>query len=304
MRAPYLVVLAIAGLIGTATPAAAQRGRGPAPGSEFGPRTPALTEVAPDIDMMDSKGNTVRITDARGKFLVVEHWLPGEAIIEAKAAPMNALRSKYADNKDVEFYVVVGTGKIEQDGQMERTERRGERYGAGDLDTWKKTIAAIEPNLKNARVLTEGDLAVGRLMYGNYANETYLLDKQGKVISRWTWNDPVALEAALDKATGTGSDNRAVVFTGKVRPDVPPAVRAAQGRNRAQALPLARDLVSLGVEPFIKKYDKNDDGELSATEAKFPADMFKRMDRDDSGSLSGEELEPAREAAEQRLAKK
>lgn len=303
MRASILVLIATVGMIGFADSAQAQRRRAPAPGSEFGPRTPALTELAPDIDMMDSKGNEVRITDARGKFLVIEHYLPGNEVIEGKQSAMNALRAKYAANPEVQFYLVVGTGKLEKDGQMERTDRRGDRYGAGDLDAWKETLKAIEPNVTNARVLTEGDLGIGRLMYGNYANATYLLDKDGKVINRWTWNDPAALETALDKATGTGSDNRVVAFTGKIRPDVAPSARVAQGRDRAKALPLARDLVSLGVEPFIAKYDKDADGELSATEAKFPPDMFKRMDRDESGTLSSEELEPAREAAQERLAK-
>jgi len=304
MRASLFAFIAIVGIIGLPATGAAQRGRLPTPGSEFGPRTPALTEVGPDVDMMNSKGDTVRIYDARGKFLVIEHWLPGNEVIEGKAAAMNALRSKYAGNNDVVFYVVVGTGKVEQDGQMERIERRSERYNSGDLDAWMKTLGSIESKFTNAQVLSEGDLAIGRTIYGNYANATYLLDRDGKIVQRWTWNDPAALETALDKATGTGGDTRAVTFTVKIRPDQPTAARVAQGRERAKALPLARDLVSLGVEPFIKKYDKNDDGELSAKEAKFPADMFKRMDRDDSGTLSSEELEPAREAAEQRLAKK
>ncbi len=278
---------------------AQRRERGMA-GFEFPPRSPQPGESAPDVELLNIRGERVRLSDARGKYLVFEFVHPGSDIAAAKIPVMNALRAKYADGGRIAFWTVLGTGDFGSNGRVEPSDRRAERERV-DARKWSAYLREHEAKFEGTLLLSDADMAVARMVYGGYINQTYLIDPEGRVVQRWSWCDPAELESAMDRVLGLTGGERVADASTPVRPSVPLAQRAREARRRAQMLPVARELVRSGPGRFLADRDADGSGELSVAESGFAPELFRRADRDQSGSLSVEELQLAEEAASSRL---
>ncbi len=293
-------LLLVAAMVLMAAQGWAQRRDRSMQGFEFGPRTPEPGEMCHDVELLSIDGDRVRLSDARGKYLVFEFVHPEDETVAAKATAMNALRAKYSGNDRIEFWTVVGTGEYERNGRAAREDRRAERERV-DERKWVAFLRGHESAHEGTRLVTDADPAIARTVYGGFINQTYLIGPDGCVVERWSWCDPAALEARIDRELGTRDAPRAVAYTGPVRPTIPVAERVRESRRRVQALPVAQELVRNGSAKFLADRDKDASGDLAQGEAGFAQELFRRVDRDNNGVLTQEELQLAEEAAAQRL---
>jgi len=215
---------------------------------------------------------------------------------------MNSFRVKYAERKDIQFWTVVGKGEYGENGQISRPEDAVRGYGF-DSAAWKSKLNALAPSFSGTKLVTDGDLGVARLAYGNFINQVFLVDPKGKVVARWSWCDPAALEGAIDRALGVVGGTRVVAYSGKVRPEIALATRAKGGRRALRAVPIARELIASGPKKYLADHDANKSGALEAAELGLDAQGFKRADRDESGGLDEAELTQVRDFAEERMGK-
>lgn len=292
------LLAALMAIIGTQ--AFAQRRDRSMPGFEFGPRTPEPGEVCHDVELLSIRDGRVRLSDARGKYVVFEFVHPGNEVAAGKIPVMNTLRAKYANEGRVEFWTVLGSGNYDRNGRAERQERPGTRERV-DEAKWTSMLKEQESRFEGTKLVSDADLAIARTVYGGFINQTYLIGPDGRVVDRWSWCDPGALETALDRELGIRDAPRVTTQSVPVRPQIPVGERVRASRRRVQAIPVAQELVRGGAKKFLSSRDKDGSGELALAEAGFAEELFRRVDRDQSGSLSLEEIQLAEEAAAQRL---
>ncbi len=136
---------------------------------------PAPDSIAHEISLPDTKGKPVRLTSLKGKVVLIDFWASWCVPCIKEIPQLNALYKKYK-NKGFEIYgISLDT----------------------DKSNWKKAV--LKDNIKCLQVIdTEGEVANEWNI--NYIPNTFLLDKNGKIVAADPEDD--ALEDLLKKLLG------------------------------------------------------------------------------------------------------
>ncbi len=126
---------------------------------------PRLGEPAPDFTLTDQNGEAVKLSDAKGKLVVLEWFNEGCPFVKKHygSKNMQGLQKKYA-KKGVVWYSIV-TGKKGKQGYLTPEEARDRLKGMGS-----KAILRDE----------KGD--VGRLYSAKTTPHMFVVDKKGSLI--------------------------------------------------------------------------------------------------------------------------
>ena len=123
--------------------------------------------AAPDFSVADSNGKTVRLSDHKGKFVVLEWTNPECPFVRAQygADAMQALQ-KEAGAKDVVWLTVNSTNKSSS-----------EHYTGAKMNTWMQDHRAAAKS-----VLIDADSATGRAYAAKTTPLMFVIDPAGKVV--------------------------------------------------------------------------------------------------------------------------
>lgn len=157
----------------------------------------AVGQPAPDFTATRLDGTQVKLSDFRGKPVVLETGSASCPMYVSHVEPMNALALRYPD---VEFLVLYV-----------REAHPGQRISA-HRDNAQKAAAArmVVDKEREGRTILVDDLAgSAHQLYGAMPNTVHVIGADGVVAFRAMWNDPPAVEAALRKVL-VGQDAAAV----------------------------------------------------------------------------------------------
>jgi hypothetical protein len=154
-------------------------------------------EPAPDFTATRLDGTAVKLSDFRGKPVVLETGSVTCPMYVGHIEPMNALAFRFPDAAFLVLYV--------------REAHPGQRIGA-HRDGAQKLAAArrVVDEEREGRTILVDDLAgTAHRLYGAMPNTVHVIDPEGMVVFRGMWNDPPGVEAALRKLLA-GRDAAAV----------------------------------------------------------------------------------------------
>jgi peroxiredoxin len=144
-----------------------------------------LGEVAPDFALTDVAGARTRLSDLRGRTVVLEFGSYTCPVFCGHIAPMDALAQRHPEAEFLAIYV--------------REAHPGEKIGpqrtAADKRRLARELLGVEA-LRRTLLIDTVDGAVHR-RYGGAWNPVYVVDAGGRVVLRRAWNDPTEVEAVL-----------------------------------------------------------------------------------------------------------
>ena len=146
---------------------------------------PRIGDPAPDFDLMDLDGNRVRLSDLRGRPVVLEFGSYTCPIFSDRVPAMEQLAREHPEASFLVIYV--------------REAHPGEIQGAHRSLAEKRSAAhklAIEEALSR-RVLVDSVDGATHRAYGGAWNPVYVVDVDGRVVMRQAWNHPADVAAAL-----------------------------------------------------------------------------------------------------------
>lgn len=147
----------------------------------------AVGEPAPDFTATRLDGTEVRLSDFRGKPLVLETGSASCPMYIGHIEPMNALAFRLPDAAFLVLYV-----REAHPGQHIRAHRDPAQKTAA-----ARIVAAEEPE---GRTILIDDLAgTAHRLYGAMPNTVHVIDAAGAVAFRAMWNDPAAVETAVQR---------------------------------------------------------------------------------------------------------
>lgn len=149
---------------------------------------PRLGEAAPDFTVSDQSGKPVKLSDAKGKLVVLEWYNKGCPFVRKHydAKNMQALQKKYA-KKGVVWYTVV-TGKKGKEGHMTPAEAAAQMKTEG---------------MGSSAILLDESGDVGRLYSAKTTPHLFVIDKKGALIYQGGIDD----KSSADSADIKGSKN-------------------------------------------------------------------------------------------------
>jgi hypothetical protein len=156
---------------------------------------PAIGEPAPDFELADLDGNCVRLTDLRGRPVVLEFGSYTCPIFSDRVPAMEQLAREHPE---VAFLVIYA-----------REAHPGEIQGAHRSLPEKRAAGhklAMEEALTR-RVLVDSLDGATHRAYGGAWNPVYVVNADGRVVMRQAWNHPAAVAAALH-ALQSGAEPR------------------------------------------------------------------------------------------------
>lgn len=154
-------------------------------------------EPAPDFTATRLDGTQVRLSDFRGKPVVLETGSVSCPMYVSHVEAMNALAFRFPDVAFLVLYV-----REAHPGQHIHAHRNTAQKAAA------ARIAVVEEH--EGRTILIDDLAgSGHQLYGAMPNTVHVIDAGGVVAFRAMWNDPVAVDAALQGVL-TGQDTAEV----------------------------------------------------------------------------------------------
>jgi peroxiredoxin len=176
---------------------------------------PSVGQPAPDFELADLDGNSIRLSDLRGRPVVLEFGSYTCPIFSDRVPAMELLAREHPEATFVVIYV--------------REAHPGEIQGAHRSPAEKRSAAhklAIEEAL-GRRVLVDSVDGATHHAYGGAWNAVYVIDADGRVVMRQAWNHPADVAEAL-QALESGADPRI--------PESTDMLREASGRPLGQRL--------------------------------------------------------------------
>ena len=170
------------------------RGGGPNPG-----------DVAPAFELTSLTGETVTLSSLRGKPVVLEFGSYTCPVFRRQVEPVEQLRRRFGD--DVHWVLIYTKeahptdGRVAQINTLEGIEILQHVSFEKRLETAKLCRDTMTLKVK---VLVDGLDNKVTQAYAGHPNRGYVLDAQGKVVSRQSWIDPQETHKALEKLLGTG----------------------------------------------------------------------------------------------------
>lgn len=176
--------------------------------AHFEERAPAAGEVAPAFRVTDTSGSAVELTDLLGERpVVLQLGSRSCPVFRYRRFGMEKLIADYADR--VHFVVVytieahpAGAKSPYDDEEWLTWINRltGVRIEqAGDVEARRHEAAATAARLDLAQqVLVDSTDNEVWQAYGAAPSAAFVLDREGRVVLRQVWVDPVGLRAALD----------------------------------------------------------------------------------------------------------
>ena len=152
---------------------------------------PALGQLAPDFTLSDLEGHRHRLTDLRGRPVVIEFGSYTCPIFCAQIPPMRALSTRHPDAA----FLVIYT----------REAHPGEKTPSHANSAAKELAArrlAAEEHLGRTLLIDDLDGSTHRA-YGQAWDSVFVLDDVGRVVLRRAWNNPQHVDATL-KALAAG----------------------------------------------------------------------------------------------------
>ena len=169
------------------------RGGGPNPG-----------DVAPAFELTTLTGETVTLESLRGKPVVLEFGSYTCPVFRRQVEPVEQLRRRFGD--DVHWVLIYTKEAHPTDGRVAQINTREgiEIPQHVSFEKRMETARLCRDAMKlNVNVLVDGlDNKVTDAYAGN-PNRGYVLDAEGKVVSRQPWIDPQETGKALEKLLGT-----------------------------------------------------------------------------------------------------
>lgn len=146
---------------------------------------PKLGELAPDFDAIDMAGKPVKLSDYRGKIVVLETGSITCPQYVRRISPMKKLAGLYPDMTFLMLYV--------------REAHPGDRIPEHSSMEEKIALARqLQQSEDEQRIILIDDLqGSAHINYGSLPNVFYILDEQGKVLYRADWNNHKYAKLAL-----------------------------------------------------------------------------------------------------------
>lgn len=146
---------------------------------------PKLGEVAPDFDAVDMSGKPVKLSDYRGKVVVLETGSITCPQYVRRISPMQKLAAQYPDITFLMLYV--------------REAHPGDRIPEHSSMKEKINLAyQLKQAEDEQRIILIDDLqGSAHNVYGSLPNVFYILDEDGKVLYRADWNNHTYAKRAL-----------------------------------------------------------------------------------------------------------
>jgi peroxiredoxin len=165
---------------------------------------PAVGEPAPDFELADLDGNCVRMMDLLGRPVVLEFGSYTCPIFSDRVPAMEQLAHQHPEATFLVIYV--------------REAHPGEIQSAHRTLAEKRSAAhklALEEALSR-RVLVDSLDGATHRAYGGAWNPVYVINANGRVVMRQTWNHPADVAAAL-QALQSGAAPRIAESTAMLR---------------------------------------------------------------------------------------
>lgn len=186
---------------------------------------PQVGEPAPDFLATDLEGTEVRLSDFRGRFVVLEAGSATCPMYERGITVMNALAYRFPEVAFLLLYT--------------REAHPGEHLGPHRTQAEKTAAAGLlrRADREGRRILVDDLAGHAHRAYGAMPNTVHLIDPHGTVVFRSMWNDPPVVETALAQALAGGDP---AGLRPRFRPAPPPVLWRILHRAGRQAL---RDFV-------------------------------------------------------------
>jgi len=146
---------------------------------------PRIGDPAPDFELADLDGNCVRLSDFHGRPVVLEFGSYTCPIFSDRVPAMEQLAREHPEATFLVIYV--------------REAHPGEIQGAHRNQAEKRSAAhklALEEALSR-RLLVDSVDGTTHRAYGGAWNPVYVIDADGRVVTRQAWNHPADVAAAL-----------------------------------------------------------------------------------------------------------
>jgi hypothetical protein len=171
-------------------------------------RGPAVGEAAPDFELMDLEGKTVALSDLRGKPVVLRFGSYTSPAFRQKAPRFEELKKAYGD--DVYWLIVYTFEAHASDGNWVSFRNKQAGIEIPQHETYEDRVEcasmAREKLALTGRVLIDDfDDGVAHL-YSGHPNRAYVIDADGKIVSKQIRSSVERTKAALDALLGASED--------------------------------------------------------------------------------------------------
>ena len=175
-----------------------QRGRGGRGGLDAA-KGPNVGDEAPDFELTDLDENTLSLSSLRGKPVVIEFGSYTCPVFRRKVTALADLRSEYGD--DVQWIMIYTLEAHPTDGRVAPVNTRAgieiPQHTSFEKRLECAKLCAEKLDLK-LHVLVDGYQNKVTDAYSGRPNRGYVLDAEGKVVSKQVWIEVGATRTALD----------------------------------------------------------------------------------------------------------
>ncbi|MCH8150946.1 MAG: redoxin domain-containing protein [Planctomycetes bacterium] len=175
-----------------------QRGRGGRGGPDPA-KGPNVGEPAPDFELADLDGKRLNLKSLRGKPVVVEFGSYTCPVFRRQVDDLAALRAEYGD--EVQWLMIYTAEAHPTDGRVAPINSRAgieiPQHTSFEKRLECAKLCKEKLNLK-LHVLVDGFDDKVTKAYGGHPNRGYVVDREGKIVSKQIWIEPVATRKALN----------------------------------------------------------------------------------------------------------
>lgn len=154
---------------------------------------PALGEVAPDFELSDTTGQAYRLSDLRGRPVVVEFGSYTCPIFCAQIPRMEELSERHPEAT----FLVIYTREAHPGEVTSAHRSNADKAAAASRLVKEETLARV--------VLVDDVKGTEHAAYGQAWDTVFVLDSAGRIVLRRAWNDPEQVDAMLS-AISRGED--------------------------------------------------------------------------------------------------